>query len=258
MVTDTPKYTERYPEVRGRVLWCVQCGEDCAAENLDWGQHCPRCALWWRENPPPSDDLAGALRRLAALAGGVVWPTEDGIESGPSGRHWWPCFAGTDIAADIVMEEGYEEDAAILAAYPLLTAEQVAAARAYCARHIDLRVARNWLDWMENGQFGEQSDDVELLRGDVRRLCAELAWLQARDAEVTRFATEAFSGADRRAIDASRGAAAFRLFGRLEAIDDAHRAARGLKVWVPGERASSAIDLPEETGEGAGANGDAG
>lgn len=53
-------YADRYPEVAGRTLWCIECGEDCAAEQLDWGQHCPKCAQWWAENPPPTEPPAPA------------------------------------------------------------------------------------------------------------------------------------------------------------------------------------------------------
>ena len=47
-------YARRFPEVARVVLWCADCGEDCAATDLNWAQACPACALWWLENPPPA------------------------------------------------------------------------------------------------------------------------------------------------------------------------------------------------------------
>lgn len=46
-------FVERYPQERGAVLWCVECGERCPAALLDWYQLCPVCVRWWQDNPPP-------------------------------------------------------------------------------------------------------------------------------------------------------------------------------------------------------------
>ena len=46
-------FVDRHPEDRGLVLWCALCGQGTPAEALDWEQLCPRCARWWRDNPPP-------------------------------------------------------------------------------------------------------------------------------------------------------------------------------------------------------------
>ena len=175
-----------------------------------------------------TDDRARSLRRVSAFGGGVVWPVEDGIEPGPTGHYWWPVIAGTEIPADVVMDdEGREyEDAAILADYPLLTVEQVRAAKAYCARHADLFVAKNWLDWMENGQFGEDSDHPAMLREDLRRLCDELARLRAVGALVERFATETYAGANEELLLMSIGRAGRRLIAAWDALDS-ERARKG-------------------------------
>lgn len=55
---DAPTFADRYPQDRGRVLWCVECGTRCPAELLDRCQLCPECVRWWRDNPPPGDEEA--------------------------------------------------------------------------------------------------------------------------------------------------------------------------------------------------------
>lgn len=62
-------YAERYPEVADRLLWCVECGQDCAAPYRDWYQLCPKCSAWWAENPPPTEPPAPAANPATADEG---------------------------------------------------------------------------------------------------------------------------------------------------------------------------------------------
>ncbi len=49
-------FADRYPQDRGKVIWCAECGSFAPAEVLNWWQLCPDCVQWWRDNPPPDKE----------------------------------------------------------------------------------------------------------------------------------------------------------------------------------------------------------
>lgn len=109
-----PSYVDRHPQAHGKTLWCVDCGEDCAAAMLDWGQHCPTCAQWWRENPPPGDPTlaeieaairSASFRSLAPDERRIVYAVVDWVrlcaqegypEAGTRVAGSWPSHADAD------------------------------------------------------------------------------------------------------------------------------------------------------------------
>ncbi len=56
---DGQTFAERYPETRGTVIWCIECGEVYPGDALDWWQMCPKCAQWWRDHLPPTPPQEG-------------------------------------------------------------------------------------------------------------------------------------------------------------------------------------------------------
>lgn len=53
-------FADRYPKERGKMLWCIDCGQGYKAEDLDYHQTCPTCVAWWNQNIPPDDPAPAA------------------------------------------------------------------------------------------------------------------------------------------------------------------------------------------------------
>lgn len=60
---DKQTYADRYPEVADRLLWCVGCGDDAKATDLDYYQLCPKCVALSAKHAPPFEEAPAIEKR---------------------------------------------------------------------------------------------------------------------------------------------------------------------------------------------------